>query len=344
MNMNQSDLEILKKEIASSIHCALPANVVSFDSLAHTVVVQPALKRLYKGQEIQMPVLRDVPVFMPVQFNVSVGDPCLVIFADYNIDKWFGDRSVDLPPSLRNHSLSDGFAFVGFFTDGASRGGDMDDYYTKTEVDNKFSDYYKKSEINDSFSNYYDKTTMDTKLAGKKSTQSAVSDPTASGTSITFIDSITQSESGVITPSKKTVRDASQSQSGLMSSTDKQKLDSGIWSVAQGGTGQSGVTEVTTVTDVLDVGTGFSCSNVHLEIWGKMVLFQGGFRATAAHTEGDNDIVFTLKAAYIPKWSVAFMIDSSQKGVFVNTLGVGKSKAGFTLAQSFGVYGMMMLP
>ena len=79
MNMNESDLEILKKEIASSIHCALPAKVVSFDSLAHTVVVQPALKRLYKGQEIQMPVLRDVPVFMPVQFNISVGDPCLVI-------------------------------------------------------------------------------------------------------------------------------------------------------------------------------------------------------------------------------------------------------------------------
>jgi hypothetical protein len=44
-----------------------------------------------------------------------------------------------------------------------------------------------------------------TALAGKKDTQSAVSDPTASGTSITFIDSISQDAQGVITPTKKTV-------------------------------------------------------------------------------------------------------------------------------------------
>jgi hypothetical protein len=42
-------------------------------------------------------------------------------------------------------------------------------------------------------------------LSGKKDTQTAVSDPTASGTSITFIASITQNEQGVISPTKKTV-------------------------------------------------------------------------------------------------------------------------------------------
>lgn len=67
---------------------------------------------------------------------------------------------------------------------------------------------------------------------GAKATQSAVSDPTASGTGLTFIDSITQDAQGVITPTKKTVQTATQSADGLISSTDKAKLD-GIASGAQ---------------------------------------------------------------------------------------------------------------
>lgn len=42
-------------------------------------------------------------------------------------------------------------------------------------------------------------------LAGKKNTQTAVSDPSASGTSTTFIATLTQNAQGVITPTKKTV-------------------------------------------------------------------------------------------------------------------------------------------
>ena len=60
---------------------------------------------------------------------------------------------------------------------------------------------------------------------GAKAVQTAVSDPTASGTSATFIATITQNAQGVITPTKKTVRSATASQSGLMSAADKEKLD-----------------------------------------------------------------------------------------------------------------------
>lgn len=42
-------------------------------------------------------------------------------------------------------------------------------------------------------------------LDGKKNTQSAVSDPTASGNSLTFIATISQNAQGVITPTKRTV-------------------------------------------------------------------------------------------------------------------------------------------
>jgi hypothetical protein len=72
---------------------------------------------------------------------------------------------------------------------------------------------------------------LEAALADKKDVQTAVSDPSASGTSITFIDSISQDAQGVITPTKKTVANASASTSGvggsagLMSATDKEKLD-----------------------------------------------------------------------------------------------------------------------
>ena len=60
---------------------------------------------------------------------------------------------------------------------------------------------------------------------GAKAVQSAVSDPTASGTAVAFIDSISQNAQGVISPTKKTVQSASQSAAGLMSAADKTKLD-----------------------------------------------------------------------------------------------------------------------
>lgn len=57
-----------------------------------------------------------------------------------------------------------------------------------------------------------------------KTTQSAVSDPSASGNAAAFIDSISQNAHGVITVTKKNVQAASASQDGLMSSSDFSKL------------------------------------------------------------------------------------------------------------------------
>ena len=64
-----------------------------------------------------------------------------------------------------------------------------------------------------------------------KTTQTAVSDPTADGTGIEFIDSISQNANGEITPHKKSVQMVSAStsgvggQAGLMAAADKEKLD-----------------------------------------------------------------------------------------------------------------------
>lgn len=62
-------------------------------------------------------------------------------------------------------------------------------------------------------------------LGNYKTKQTAVSDPTADGTGITFIDSASQDANGVITLHKKTVQSASSTQAGLMSAEDFIKLD-----------------------------------------------------------------------------------------------------------------------
>ena len=99
-----------------SLHCALPGNVVSFDAETRRAEIQPGVK----VGSMAYPILADVPVFMPVPFEVRPGDACLVVFSDVDIDKWLETGEAAVPGSARRHSLSDGFAFVGFHTGGAS--------------------------------------------------------------------------------------------------------------------------------------------------------------------------------------------------------------------------------
>ena len=110
-SLTPQDVAALKKEILSSLHCALPGIVESYDAETQTATVRPAVKGI--------PLLRDVPVFMPVSFDVAPGDLCLVIFADCDIDAWFETGQEAVPASGRMHSLSDGFAFVGFRAGGS---------------------------------------------------------------------------------------------------------------------------------------------------------------------------------------------------------------------------------
>lgn len=102
--MNMEDVAALKKEIFSSLHCALPGIVESFDEPSGTACIRLALSGL--------PMLRDVPVF--VCADVNPGDLCLVVFADCNADAFLETGETGEPASGRMHSLSDGFAFVGF--------------------------------------------------------------------------------------------------------------------------------------------------------------------------------------------------------------------------------------
>ena len=112
--MDYEEIKALKDNIFSSIHCALPGKIVSFDAESQIAVIQPAVKRRAEQRDVPLPLLHDIPVFMPVSFEINPGDACLVIFADCDIDAWFESGEAEMPASNRMHSLSDGFAFVGF--------------------------------------------------------------------------------------------------------------------------------------------------------------------------------------------------------------------------------------
>ena len=113
--VNLMDIAALKKEILAFLHCALPGTVENYDAEKQTAVIRliSLSSRPSKASgEISLPLLYDVPVFMPVPFEVNPGDACLVIFADRDIDTWL--EGGEEKPSGRMHSLSDGFAFVGW--------------------------------------------------------------------------------------------------------------------------------------------------------------------------------------------------------------------------------------
>lgn len=105
----------------------MPGIVDSFDPLSLTATVQLAIKGVVTGQDgraqfVNMPLLVDVPVHFPrggnctLTFPVSAGDECLVVFAARCIDSWWQSGGVQVPFEPRIHDLSDGFAFVGFFS------------------------------------------------------------------------------------------------------------------------------------------------------------------------------------------------------------------------------------
>ena len=123
IQQNGQKEQLLKEAVLESLHVALPGHILSYDSGTRTAKIQPSIRNW--RQKETPPVLLDVPVFFPGNFTfpVNKGDECLVVFADACIDSWFQSGGVSTPIAARRHDLSDGFAFVGFFSKPNAAGG-----------------------------------------------------------------------------------------------------------------------------------------------------------------------------------------------------------------------------
>lgn len=120
----QQAMKVLSDTIFSMLRVSLPGIIESFDPIANTCTVQPALKgqiadELGNLTSAPLPLLVDVPVVFPrgggcsITFPVKEGDECLVVFSDRCIDFWWQSGGVQEPVDPRQHDLSDAFAFVG---------------------------------------------------------------------------------------------------------------------------------------------------------------------------------------------------------------------------------------
>ena len=114
----------LSDSIFSMLRVSMPGIIQSFDPIAITCTVQPAISgqvadELGNLKSSPLPLLLDVPVVFPrgggctLTFPVKSGDECLVIFSDRCIDFWWQNGGIQEPVDPRQHDLSDAFALVG---------------------------------------------------------------------------------------------------------------------------------------------------------------------------------------------------------------------------------------
>ncbi|MBD8451888.1 Gp138 family membrane-puncturing spike protein [Serratia rubidaea] len=111
--------QALTDAASAGIRVALPGIIQSFDPVAVTCVVQPAIKGTVSNKSANLPLIVDVPVIFPrgggvtLTFPVKAGDECLLVFADRCIDFWWQNGGIQEPVSDRMHHLADAFAIVG---------------------------------------------------------------------------------------------------------------------------------------------------------------------------------------------------------------------------------------
>lgn len=115
-------LDSFKSEVMQNTNCHKVGIIRAFDPTAQTASVQIATLAQTNQGQIPYPLLTDCPVYFPaggsayMTFPVAVGDPCLVLFNDQDIDNWFTTGNVVVPNTERTHSLSDGMVLVGWRT------------------------------------------------------------------------------------------------------------------------------------------------------------------------------------------------------------------------------------
>ena len=302
----------LKKGILSSLHCAMPGTVVSFDQSAQTASVRPALK----NSSLALPVIQDVPVFFPggrecgITWPVAEGDECLLVFADFDIDRWFSSGEAEEPASGRRHDLPDAFAFVGFrsrpnalgdfpdsprFFDGSVARHDHDDrYFTETEVTDLLSGKSDTGHNHDD--RYFTETEVTEKLSGKSDTGH-------------------KHAAGDIT--------------------------SGTLALGRGGTGQTATGATTTIDNIASAASGCEITTAQYAYWGKTAMVRLVIKKTEAVSSGTTTLC-TLVSGKRPKY-IAGGVWAWNKTAQITTAGNVQVNGAISANASLTIYATYVL-
>ncbi len=114
-----------KRDTFLDLNCINIGIIQSFDTAKQTASVQIALKTVTEikpdGTKIlkERPVLLECPVMVLfggtafISLPIQVGDECIVLFNDREIDNWFVNGGIQTPTTGRAHDVSDGLCIVG---------------------------------------------------------------------------------------------------------------------------------------------------------------------------------------------------------------------------------------
>lgn len=104
----------------ADLHTCFPGRIESYDYTTQKATVKPLLnRRLKDGRVEELPVLANVPVWMPrsggaaIVLPVAPGDTCWVACAERSMDEWKQRGAVQTPTDPRKHAVVDAVAFVG---------------------------------------------------------------------------------------------------------------------------------------------------------------------------------------------------------------------------------------
>lgn len=112
-------LDLKLNQLAANLNCIQIGKIESYDKTNQAVEIQLQVKRRIDDQIIDYPLLIECPLIVLqggggyLEFPVSPGDYCLVLFNDRDIDNWYVSGAYKEPNTKRKHNLSDGFALVG---------------------------------------------------------------------------------------------------------------------------------------------------------------------------------------------------------------------------------------
>lgn len=113
-------LDALRTQILINLNCVKIGKIAAFYPATHTADVEILFQRvLTDGTTASYPKLLGCPIFTlqgggaSMQFPITIGDQCIVLFSDRNIDNWYLNGNQQPPIDGRLHDLSDGIALVG---------------------------------------------------------------------------------------------------------------------------------------------------------------------------------------------------------------------------------------
>jgi hypothetical protein len=122
-------LDLHKKDIMLSLNSHAIATIQSFNAAKQTVSATVNYKKTYRELNPttgdydavlkDYPALIDIPVIVLggqvafLSLPINVGDECVILFNDRDMDNWFAGSNSNGPATGRLHNFSDGIALIG---------------------------------------------------------------------------------------------------------------------------------------------------------------------------------------------------------------------------------------